>query len=222
MNGSVSAHTQGWERSSSSTLDFCLRDLDFQCPPSLSSLSDLLNTVLSLLALLLWSCRGDLDLSRLNLVKTWECGRCSSSEPRQSQAALSLPPTFLSLTNDLHFVLFSVMAQGHMIPMVDIARMLAYRGVNVTIVTTPLLASRFKSVIARANEAKLQIQLLELQLPLPQVGLAKEYENFHGVPPLEVLVQKECKGEYESGLLNVLGQGVGYDVDLVLIQVIKR
>ncbi|GKD53476.1 hypothetical protein Tco_1286863 [Tanacetum coccineum] len=125
-------------------------------------------------------------------------------------------------TNDLHFVLFSVMAQGQMIPMVDIARMLAYRGVNVTIVTTPLLASRFKSVIARANEAKLQIQLLELQLPLPQVGLAKEYENFHGVPPLEVLVQKECRGEYESGLLNVLGQGVGYGVDLVLIHVIKR
>lgn len=91
-----------------------------------------------------------------------------------------------SETNDLHFVLFSVMAQGHMIPMVDIARMLAHRGVCVTIVTTPLLSSRFKSVIARANEAKLQIQLLELQLPLVQVGLAKEYESFDGVPPMEV------------------------------------
>ncbi|GJY86638.1 putative reverse transcriptase domain-containing protein, partial [Tanacetum coccineum] len=33
-------------------------------------LPSLLNTVLSLLALLLYSCRGDLDLSRLNLVKT--------------------------------------------------------------------------------------------------------------------------------------------------------
>ncbi|GKF92653.1 hypothetical protein Tco_0279372, partial [Tanacetum coccineum] len=33
-------------------------------------LPSLLNTVLSLLALLWYSCRGDLDLSRLNLVKT--------------------------------------------------------------------------------------------------------------------------------------------------------
>ncbi|GJR19937.1 hypothetical protein Tco_0968464 [Tanacetum coccineum] len=77
-------------------------------------------------------------------------------------------------TNDLHFVLFSVMAQGHMIPMVDIARMLAYRGVNVTIVTTPLLASRFKSVIARANEAKApEFSYLTPTSHSPQVGLAK-------------------------------------------------
>ncbi|GJX52579.1 peroxidase 64-like protein [Tanacetum coccineum] len=37
-----------------------------------------------------------------------------------------------------------------------------------------------------------------------------------------LLVQKECRGEYESGLVNGLGQGVGYNVDLVLIQVMKR
>ncbi|GKE91038.1 putative gamma-thionin, partial [Tanacetum coccineum] len=36
-----------------------------------------------------------------------------------------------------------------------------------------------------------------------------------------LLVQKECRGEYESGLLSGLGQGVGYNVDLVLIQVMK-
>ncbi|GJT72221.1 hypothetical protein Tco_1031507 [Tanacetum coccineum] len=38
---------------------------------------------------------------------------------------------------------------------------------------------------------------------------------------LKVLVQKACRGEYESGLLNGLDQGVGYDVDLVVIQVMK-
>ncbi|GJY90054.1 hypothetical protein Tco_0505250 [Tanacetum coccineum] len=43
---------------------------DFPYTLSFPLLPSLLNVVLSLLALLLWSCRGDLDLSRLNLVKT--------------------------------------------------------------------------------------------------------------------------------------------------------
>ncbi|GKD93708.1 hypothetical protein Tco_1373545, partial [Tanacetum coccineum] len=39
MNGSVSSHTHGCDKSSSSTLDLCFFNLDFQCPPALSSLS---------------------------------------------------------------------------------------------------------------------------------------------------------------------------------------
>nr|XP_043614388.1 UDP-glycosyltransferase 73E1-like [Erigeron canadensis] len=81
-------------------------------------------------------------------------------------------------THDLHFVMFPLMAQGHMIPMVDMARILAGRGVMVTVVTTPHIASRFKSVIARANEANLKIQLLELTLPLAEVGLPEDYNAF--------------------------------------------
>ncbi|GJX16727.1 RNA-directed DNA polymerase, eukaryota [Tanacetum coccineum] len=37
-------------------------------------------------------------------------------------------------------------------------------------------------------------------------------------PIYQVLVQKACRGECESGLLNGMDQGVGYDVDIVLIQ----
>nr|GEW59770.1 reverse transcriptase domain-containing protein [Tanacetum cinerariifolium] len=40
VKGSVSSYTYGWDRSSSSILDFCLLDFDFQCPPALPSLSD--------------------------------------------------------------------------------------------------------------------------------------------------------------------------------------
>ncbi|PWA46759.1 UDP-glucuronosyl/UDP-glucosyltransferase [Artemisia annua] len=63
------------------------------------------------------------------------------------------------------------MAQGHMIPMVDIARILAQRGATVTIITTPVNASRFKSVIDRASEAKLKIQVLALPLATSEVAI---------------------------------------------------
>ncbi|GJX76844.1 UDP-glycosyltransferase 73E1-like protein [Tanacetum coccineum] len=79
---------------------------------------------------------------------------------------------------DLHFVLFPSMAQGHLIPMVDMGRILAQRGAVVTIITSPVNANRFKSVIDRAVEAKLKIQVLELELPLVEVGLPEGHENF--------------------------------------------
>ncbi|KAI3512158.1 hypothetical protein L1887_19387 [Cichorium endivia] len=87
-----------------------------------------------------------------------------------------------SLPTDLHFVLFPLMAQGHMIPMVDIARILAQRGATVTIITTPVNSNRFKPVIARAIEDKLKIQVLEFHLPLTEVGLPEGYENFDILP----------------------------------------
>nr|XP_043609463.1 UDP-glycosyltransferase 73E1-like [Erigeron canadensis] len=81
--------------------------------------------------------------------------------------------------SDLHFVLFPLMAQGHMIPIVDIARLLAQRGCIVTIITTPVNANRFKPVIARAkDDEKLKIQLLELRFPSVEVGLPEGCENF--------------------------------------------
>ncbi|KAI3743467.1 hypothetical protein L1987_61176 [Smallanthus sonchifolius] len=83
---------------------------------------------------------------------------------------------------NLHFVLFPLMAQGHMIPMIDMARMLAQRGSIVTIITTPVNANRFKSVIDRAIESKLKIQILELQLPCVEVGLPEGCENFDLLP----------------------------------------
>nr|GFD22659.1 hypothetical protein [Tanacetum cinerariifolium] len=82
VTGSISLHTHGWDKSSSSILDFCFFDLDFQCPPPLSSLfenafvhcedvpSRLLNTPSSLLPFLPGMCLGDYDQSRLILEKT--------------------------------------------------------------------------------------------------------------------------------------------------------
>ncbi|XP_004306178.1 PREDICTED: UDP-glycosyltransferase 73C1-like [Fragaria vesca subsp. vesca] len=82
----------------------------------------------------------------------------------------------------LHFVLFPFMAQGHMIPMVDIARMLAQHGVTITIVTTPLNAARFETVLARAKESGYQIRLMQLKFPFEGAGLPHGCENLDMVP----------------------------------------
>ncbi|GKB58695.1 hypothetical protein Tco_0914881 [Tanacetum coccineum] len=87
---------------------------------------------------------------------------------------------------DLHFVMFPITAQSHIIPMVDIARILSQRGATVTIITTPLVAERFRPVILRAIKAKLKIQLLELKLPLAEVGLPKGSENYDTISQSKV------------------------------------
>ncbi|KAF5784096.1 hypothetical protein HanRHA438_Chr11g0527391 [Helianthus annuus] len=89
---------------------------------------------------------------------------------------------------NLHFVLFPLMAQGHMIPMVDMARILAQRGAMVTIITSPVNASRFKSVVNRAFESGLKMKILELQLPLAEVGLPEGCENFDLLPSFAHIV----------------------------------
>ncbi|GJT74149.1 UDP-glycosyltransferase 73E1-like protein [Tanacetum coccineum] len=85
-------------------------------------------------------------------------------------------------TTELHFVMFPLMAQGHMVPMVDIARILAKRGATVTMIATPLVANRFRPVISRAIEAKLKIQILELELQVAKVGLPEGCQSFEKLP----------------------------------------
>nr|DAD28608.1 TPA_asm: hypothetical protein HUJ06_030076 [Nelumbo nucifera] len=87
------------------------------------------------------------------------------------------------MASQLHFVLIPLMAQGHMIPMMDMARLFAERGVMVTIVTTPLNALRFNSVMHRAIEFGLPIRLLQLQFPHAAAGLPPETsENLDTLP----------------------------------------
>ncbi|XP_010505227.1 PREDICTED: UDP-glycosyltransferase 73C5-like [Camelina sativa] len=88
----------------------------------------------------------------------------------------------------LHFVLFPFMAQGHMIPMVDISRLLAQRGVMVTIVTTPLNARRFKNVLNRAIESGLPINLVQLKFPYEEAGLQEGQENIDSLETMERMV----------------------------------
>ncbi|XP_065856704.1 UDP-glycosyltransferase 73C1-like [Euphorbia lathyris] len=91
-----------------------------------------------------------------------------------------------SESQQLHFILFPFMAQGHMIPMFDIARSLAHQGVLITIITTPINANRFRQILHRDLESGLPINLVELKFPAEEAGLPPDCENLDMLPSLSL------------------------------------
>lgn len=84
-----------------------------------------------------------------------------------------------------HFVLLPFLAQGHLIPAVDLGRLLAKRGVSVSILVTPENGNRVKRVVDRAIASGLNIRVFHLKLPLAEVGLPEGCENFDMLPSME-------------------------------------
>lgn len=101
-------------------------------------------------------------------------------------AAASATQAALALAHDLeedaserkaHFVLVPLMAQGHTIPMTDMACLLARHGARVSFVTTPLNASRIAGLIDHAAAAGLAIRFVRLRFPAAEFGLPEGCEN---------------------------------------------
>ncbi|CAL5389382.1 unnamed protein product [Camellia sinensis] len=87
-----------------------------------------------------------------------------------------------SQIDHLHFILIPLMSPGHLLPMIDMAKLLSHHGVTVTIVTTPLNTARFISTIPRAVESGHRIRLLELPFPATTAGLPEGCENMDSLP----------------------------------------
>uniref|UniRef100_A0A1D1YA38 Glycosyltransferase n=1 Tax=Anthurium amnicola TaxID=1678845 RepID=A0A1D1YA38_9ARAE len=87
----------------------------------------------------------------------------------------------------LHFVLVPLMAQGHVIPMVDLARLLAERGALVTLVATPLNVSRLKAAADSARASGLPIRFVPIPFPCAEVGLPEGCENVDLLPTGEMV-----------------------------------
>ena len=81
-----------------------------------------------------------------------------------------------------HFVLFPLMAQGHMIPMMDIAKILVHRNIIVTVVTTPHNATRFTSIFDRYIESDFPIRSVQVQFPCEGAGIPDGCENLDMIP----------------------------------------
>ncbi|KAG9448670.1 hypothetical protein H6P81_008635 [Aristolochia fimbriata] len=79
------------------------------------------------------------------------------------------------------------MTQGHMIPMIDMARLFARRGPLVTVITTPANAARFESTIARDVRSGLPLRLHTVPFPSAEVGLPEGCENVDTLPSFEAV-----------------------------------
>jgi len=79
----------------------------------------------------------------------------------------------------LHMFFFPFMAQGHMIPAIDMAKLFASRGIKATIVTTPLNAPLLAKTIQRSQNLGVEIGVLVIKFPTIEAGLPEGCESFH-------------------------------------------
>ncbi|CAL5378925.1 unnamed protein product [Camellia sinensis] len=78
----------------------------------------------------------------------------------------------------LNVFFFPIMAHGHMIPTLDIAKLFAaHSGVKSTIITTPLNAHLFTKSIERAKHAGIDINIITIKFPTAEAGLPEGCES---------------------------------------------
>ncbi|XP_047312023.1 UDP-glycosyltransferase 73C12-like [Impatiens glandulifera] len=85
----------------------------------------------------------------------------------------------------VHFIFIPVLAAGHFIPMIDMAKLIAGRGISATIFVTPLINTRYAGkAIYRASNSGLPIRLIQVPFPLSSdVGLPQGCETADALPP---------------------------------------
>ncbi|KAJ6299037.1 hypothetical protein OIU76_020086 [Salix suchowensis] len=87
----------------------------------------------------------------------------------------------------IHIAFFPFMAQGHIIPTVDMARTFARHGVKATIITTPLNAPLVSRTIERDIELGSKICVLVMKFPSLEAGLPEGCENASFIKTLEMV-----------------------------------
>ncbi|XP_003560932.3 UDP-glycosyltransferase 73C6 [Brachypodium distachyon] len=81
-----------------------------------------------------------------------------------------------------HFVFVPLMYQGHVIPAVDTALLLATHGALASVVATPYNAARIRPTIDSARRSGLPIRLVELPLDCAGVGLPDDADDVDRIP----------------------------------------
>lgn len=104
------------------------------------------------------------------------------------ELALAMDSSTPLLCSNLHVVFIPLMAPGHILPMVDMAKLLSRRNVKVTIITTPLNATQFRDTINRETQqySASQIQLLQVRFPNTEAGIPEGCESIDTLPSMDL------------------------------------
>ncbi|KAM0045999.1 putative trans-zeatin O-beta-D-glucosyltransferase [Helianthus debilis subsp. tardiflorus] len=90
------------------------------------------------------------------------------------------------MASGLHFLVIPLMCPGHLIPMVEMAKLIAQHSVTVTIVITPRNAERYGAVLHRAITSGLPVKLLQLRFPASDYGLPDGCECVDDLPTFKL------------------------------------
>ena len=74
----------------------------------------------------------------------------------------------------LHIVFFPFMAQGHLIPAIDMAKLFASRGHRSTIITTSYFAAFLSKTVLSA-----EIDVVTIKVPASEAGLSEDVDSVH-------------------------------------------
>ncbi|KAF7127309.1 hypothetical protein RHSIM_Rhsim11G0161500 [Rhododendron simsii] len=88
--------------------------------------------------------------------------------------------------NKLHIYFLPMMAQGHMLPMVDMARLFARHGVKATLILTTVNATLVSKTIDRDRELGLETTIRLINFPSAEVGLPEGIENHSSITSPEM------------------------------------
>ncbi|XP_071709662.1 UDP-glycosyltransferase 73C3-like [Rutidosis leptorrhynchoides] len=86
------------------------------------------------------------------------------------------------MSSNLNFLIVPLMCPGHLIPMIDMAKLISQQSVAVTIVITPRNVERYGSVLNRAISSGLPIRILQLKFPASEYGLPDGCESIDDLP----------------------------------------
>ncbi|KAD4384424.1 hypothetical protein E3N88_24592 [Mikania micrantha] len=91
------------------------------------------------------------------------------------------------MSSTLHFLVIPLMCPGHLIPMAEMAKLLAqHSAVSVTVVITPRNTQRYGAVLHRAIASGLPIKLLQLRFPASDHGLPEGCESIDDLPTFDL------------------------------------